>query len=99
MISFSRSHISSSSCSPGQSSILWVASSTWRSRLSRLRESESQAMLRLKQEQLEILEKIKAANQGGAANAEQLPFSLQQPGHLGNIAHNGSFPAAFSKIP
>ena len=37
--------------------------------LSRLRESESQAMLRLKQEQLEILEKIKAANQGGAAKA------------------------------
>lgn len=31
LISFSRSHISSSSCSPGQSSILWVASSTWRS--------------------------------------------------------------------
>lgn len=37
--------------------------------LSRLRESETQAMLRLKQEQLEILEKIKAANQGGAAKA------------------------------
>ena len=37
--------------------------------LSRLRESETQAMLRLKQEQLEILEKIKTANQGGAAKA------------------------------
>jgi len=37
--------------------------------LSRLRESETQAVLRLKQEQLEILEKIKATNQGGAAKA------------------------------
>lgn len=37
--------------------------------LSRLRESETQAVLRLKQEQLEILEKIKTANQGGAAKA------------------------------
>lgn len=41
----------------------------------RLRESELQAMLRLKQEQLEILEKIKATNHGGAAKAARF-FSV-----------------------
>lgn len=44
----------------------------------RLRESELQAMLRLKQEQLEILEKIKATNQGGAAKAARF-FSVGSP--------------------
>lgn len=48
---------------------VYGAAQQLRAILSRLRESESQAVLRLKQEQLEILEKIKAANQGGAAKA------------------------------
>ena len=51
--------------------------------LSRLRESESQAMLRLKQEQLEILEKIKAANQGGAAKAARF-YSRSAGGGTGS---------------
>ena len=51
--------------------------------LSRLRESESQAMLRLKQEQLEILEKIKAANQGGAAKAARF-YSQSAGGSMGS---------------
>ena len=51
--------------------------------LSRLRESESQAMLRLKQEQLEILEKIKAANQGGAAKAARF-YSQGAGGSMGS---------------
>ena len=42
---------------------------------SRLRESELQAVLRLKQEQLEILEKIESANQSGAAKAARF-FSV-----------------------
>lgn len=41
----------------------------------RLRESELQAVLRLKQEQLEILEKIKTAGQSGAAKAARF-YSL-----------------------
>lgn len=48
---------------------VYQAAQQLRAILSRLRESETQAVLRLKQEQLEILEKIKAANQGGAAKA------------------------------
>lgn len=48
---------------------IYQAALRLRAVLSRLRESETQAVLRLKQEQLEILEKIKAANQGGAAKA------------------------------
>ena len=51
--------------------------------LSRLRESESQAMLRLKQEQLEILEKIKAANRGGAAKAARF-YSQSAGGSTGS---------------
>lgn len=48
--------------------------------LSRLRESETQALLRLKQEQLEILEKIKATNQGGAAKAARFYSVGSAPG-------------------
>lgn len=48
---------------------VYQAARQLRAILSRLRESETQAVLRLKQEQLEILEKIKTANQGGAAKA------------------------------
>ena len=50
---------------------------------SRPRESEAQAMLRLKQEQLEILEKIKAANQGGAAKAARI-YSQSAGGSTGS---------------
>lgn len=48
---------------------VYQAAQRLRAVLSRLREGETQAVLRLKQEQLEILEKIKTANQGGVAKA------------------------------
>ena len=54
-----------------------------RTELSRLRQSESQAMLRLKQEQLEILEKLTAANQGAAAKAARF-YSPSAGGSTGS---------------
>lgn len=53
----------------GTAAEVYQAAGQHRAILSRLRESEMQVILRLKQEQLEILEKIKTANQGSAAKA------------------------------
>lgn len=56
--------------------------------LSRLRDSELQAILRLKQEQLEILDKIKSTNQGGAAKAARF-FSVGSAGGNGGFSRLG----------
>lgn len=58
---------------------IYQAGQGHRAIFSRLREGEMQAVLRLKQEQLEILEKIKSTNQGGAAKASRF-FSVGSAG-------------------
>lgn len=66
----------------GPMQAIYQAGQQHRAILSRLKESELQAVLRLKQEQLEILEKIKSANQGSAAKAARF-FSVGSSGGWG----------------
>lgn len=59
----------------GKLSEVYRAGQGHRAILRRLKESEMQAILRMKQEQLDILEKIKTAGQSGAAKASRF-FSV-----------------------
>lgn len=73
---------------PAGLSAIYQAGQQHRAIFSRLRESELQAILRMKQEQLEILEKIEAANQSGAAKAARF-FSVgsSQGGGSSRLGH------------
>lgn len=59
----------------GKLSEIYRAGQGHRAILRRLKESEMQAVLRMKQEQLDILEKIKTTGQSGAAKASRF-FSV-----------------------
>lgn len=59
----------------GKLAEVYQAAQQHRAILRRLRESEMQAVLRMKQEQLEILEKIKATSKSGTAKASRF-FSV-----------------------